>query len=124
MMTALYGIPFVDDLALRHLRAVASRAWSRRTGRRTSSSMRLSWSRTLTTPLRPETTIRRAVVVGDLDHLHAFVLQLAVELRLHLRLRRDEAGRAAGVERAQGQLRARLADGLRGDDARPSRPAG
>ena len=38
-------------------------------------------------------------------------------LALHLRLLDDAAGRAADVERAQRELRARLADRLRRDDA-------
>ena len=37
-------------------------------------------------------------------------------------LRDVQAGDAAGVERPHGQLRARLADRLGGDDARPPRP--
>jgi hypothetical protein len=47
----------------------------------------------------------------------ALELRLAVDLRLALRLRRDARRRAADVERAQRELRARLADGLRGQDA-------
>ena len=44
-------------------------------------------------------------------------LHEAVVARFDLRLFGDARRRAADVERAHGELRARLADGLRGDDA-------
>src|SRR5215467_13701348 len=54
--------------------------------------------------------------VGVLHHVLVLDLDRAVEVRLDDRLLRDLRG-AADVERAHGELRARLADRLRGDDA-------
>src|SRR5262245_16069938 len=58
--------------------------------------------------------------VGVLHHVLVLDLDLAVEVRLDDRLLRDLRG-AADMERAHGELRARLADRLRADDAH--RPA-
>ena len=52
-----------------------------------------------------------------LDHLQALVADRAGVLGVERRLLRDSRRRAADVERAHRQLRARLADRLRGDDA-------
>jgi hypothetical protein len=54
---------------------------------------------------------------GRVDEGDALELRLAVDLRLALRLRRDARRRTADVEGAQRELRARLADRLRGQDA-------
>src|SRR5215471_8590698 len=54
--------------------------------------------------------------VGVLHHVLVLDLDRAVEVRLDDRLLRD-LRRAADMERAHGELRARLADRLRGDDA-------
>src|SRR6516164_1826421 len=54
--------------------------------------------------------------VGILHHVLVLDLDRAVEVRLDDRLLRD-LRRAADMERAHGELRARLADRLRGDDA-------
>src|SRR5262245_12769114 len=54
--------------------------------------------------------------VGVLHHVLVLDLDRAVEVRLDHRLLRDLRG-AADMERAHGELRARLADRLRGDDA-------
>src|SRR5262245_42581274 len=54
--------------------------------------------------------------VGVLHHVLVLDLDCAVEVRLDDRLLRDLRG-AADMERAHGELRARLADRLRGDDA-------
>ena len=65
----------------------------------------------------------RAVLVQHdpttVERLHGsqiIELHRAVVLRLNDRLLKCLAGRAADVERAHGQLRARFADGLRGDN--------
>src|SRR6185312_1749260 len=57
-----------------------------------------------------------ALGVGDVAHLRREA-HLAGRLRFDLRGRRRPRRRAADVERAHRQLRARLADRLRGDDA-------
>src|SRR5262245_24321711 len=56
------------------------------------------------------------LAVGVLHHVLVLDLDHAVEIRLDDRLLRDLRG-AADMERAHGELRARLADRLRGDDA-------
>ncbi len=57
-----------------------------------------------------------SLAVGD-EHQAIPKLDDAGDLRLARRLLGDTCGRSADVEGAQRQLRARLADGLRGDDA-------
>ena len=57
-----------------------------------------------------------SVALG-LDDLQALVADRAGVLRVERRLLGDARRRAADVERAHRQLRARLADRLRGDDA-------
>src|SRR6266508_112213 len=59
---------------------------------------------------------RHVLPVGVLHDVLVLDLDLAVEVRLDERLLRDLGG-AADVERAHGELGARLADRLRGDDA-------
>src|SRR5262245_28568581 len=59
---------------------------------------------------------RHRLAVGVLHHVLVLDLDGAVEVRLDERLLRD-LGSAADVERAHGELRAGLADRLRGDDA-------
>ena len=58
-----------------------------------------------------------ALRVRPLDHLQVVELDDALVLRVERRRIRNARRRAADVERAHRQLRARLADGLRGDDA-------
>src|SRR6185312_14444741 len=60
---------------------------------------------------------RDPVTLGMLDGLDVVQLHGAAGLHLHARDRRSPGGRAADVEGAHGQLRARLADGLGGDHA-------
>ncbi len=78
--------------------------------------MRLSWSRTLTTPLRPETMILYPSSSGTSMNFTPSYWSFPSNFDGDLRLGSDEACRAARVERAEGQLRPRLADRLRGDD--------
>ena len=56
-------------------------------------------------------------VIRPLDDLEVVELDDALVLRIERRLLRDPRRRAADVERAHRQLRAGLADRLRGDDA-------
>jgi hypothetical protein len=55
------------------------------------------------------------LLAAAFDHLQVDELHEAVVARFDLRLFGDACSRAADVERAHGQLRARLADGLRRD---------
>ena len=60
---------------------------------------------------------RDDLLTAALDHLQVDKLHEAIVASLDFRLFGDASGGAADVERAHRELRARLADGLRGDDA-------
>src|SRR5690606_23926690 len=66
----------------------------------------------LTLPARHDALARRR-----LDHGDALELRATRDLRLACRLRRDARRRTTDVERAERELRARLTDRLRGQDA-------
>ena len=70
-----------------------------------------------TTAIKPERFIETICLAAALDHLQVDELHEAVVAGFDLRLFGDASGRAADVERAHRELRARFADGLRGDDA-------